>query len=154
MKSYLLKIRGGVEVDSQGKKAGKGPLVAEEISNTLGTHQDQYLFQPITFEPGIAAREGGHIYEGVSGTLRSNAGDNQMHVAHQVINLNKDDVQSKQILDPKGISPSIYAGESRGGGGEMYVIENHPNDSRVSLDDSGKVQTLTGRMGTGGVIHR
>lgn len=64
-------------MDSQGKKAGKGPLVAEEISNTLGTHQDQYLFQPIT-------------------------------------------------------------------------IENHPNDSRVSLDDSGKVQTLTGRMGTGG----
>ena len=46
MKSYLLKIRGGVEVDSLGKKAGKGPLVAEEISNTLGTHQDQYLFQP------------------------------------------------------------------------------------------------------------
>ena len=77
MKSYLLKIRGGVEVDSLGKKAGKGPLVAEEISNTLGTHQDQYLFQPM-------------------------------------------------------------------------AIENHPNDSRVSLDDSGKVQTLTGRMGTGG----
>ena len=112
MKSYLLKIRGGVEVDSQGKKAGKGALVAEEISNTLGTHQDQYLFQPITFEPGIAAREGGHIYEGVSGTLRSNAGDNQMNVA--------------------------------------YCVENHPADSRVKLDDSGKVQTLTGRMGTGG----
>lgn len=149
-KSYLLKIRGGVEVDSQGKKAGKGPLISEEVSATLGVSQDQYLFQPITFEPGIAAREGGHIYEGVSGTLRSNAGDNQMHVAYKVINLNKDDVQSKQILDPKGIAPSIYAGESRGGGGEMYVIENHPADSRVSLDDSGKVQTLTGRMGTGG----
>lgn len=35
-----------------------------------------------TFEPGIASREGGHIYEGVSGTLRSNAGDNQMAVAY------------------------------------------------------------------------
>ena len=35
-----------------------------------------------TFEPGIASREGGHIYEGVSGTLRSNAGDNQMSVAY------------------------------------------------------------------------
>ena len=31
-----------------------------------------------------------------------------------------------------------------------YSIENHPADSRVSIDDSGKVQTLTGRMGTGG----
>jgi DNA (cytosine-5)-methyltransferase 1 len=30
------------------------------------------------------------------------------------------------------------------------VIENHPSDSRVTLDTSGKVQTLTSRMGTGG----
>ena len=35
-----------------------------------------------TFEPGIASREGGHIYEGVSGTIRSHAGDNQMAVAY------------------------------------------------------------------------
>lgn len=77
MKSYLLKIRGGVEVDSQGKKAGKGPLIAEEISNTLGTSQDQYLFQPV-------------------------------------------------------------------------VLESHPNDSRVRIDGSGTVQTLTSRMETGG----
>ena len=64
-------------MDSAGRKAGKGPLIAEEISNTLGTNQDQYLFQPI-------------------------------------------------------------------------AIENHPADSRVKIDESGKVQTLTGRMGTGG----
>lgn len=31
-----------------------------------------------------------------------------------------------------------------------YSIENHPADSRVDIDDSGKVQTLTFRMGTGG----
>ena len=36
----------------------------------------------VTFEPGIASREGGHIYEGVSGTLRAKAGDNQMAVAY------------------------------------------------------------------------
>ncbi len=30
------------------------------------------------------------------------------------------------------------------------VVENHPTDSRVTLDTSGKVQTLTSRMGTGG----
>ena len=35
----------------------------------------------ITFEPGILRREGGHIYEGVAGTLRANAGDNQLAVA-------------------------------------------------------------------------
>ena len=70
------------------------------------------VVEPISLEPGVASREGGHIYEGVSGTLRANAGDNQMAVA--------------------------------------YAVENHPADSRVTIDDSGNVQTLTGRMGTGG----
>ena len=32
----------------------------------------------------------------------------------------------------------------------VYSVENHPADSRVNIDDSGKVQTLTSRMGTGG----
>ena len=31
-----------------------------------------------------------------------------------------------------------------------YSVENHPNDSRVKIDDEGKVQALTSRMGTGG----
>lgn len=30
------------------------------------------------------------------------------------------------------------------------AVENHPNDSRVKIDDSGTIQTLTGRAGTGG----
>lgn len=33
---------------------------------------------------------------------------------------------------------------------EPLAVENHPADSRVTIDDSGKVQTLTSRMGTGG----
>ena len=64
-------------MDSQGKKAGKGPLIQEEVSATLGVSQDQTLFQPV-------------------------------------------------------------------------AIENHPADSRVKIDNSGTVQTLTSRMGTGG----
>lgn len=32
----------------------------------------------------------------------------------------------------------------------VFAVENHPADSRCSIDDSGTVQTLTGRMGTGG----
>ena len=35
-------------------------------------------------------------------------------------------------------------------GAIFYAVENHPADSRVDIDDSGKVQTLTSRMGTGG----
>jgi DNA (cytosine-5)-methyltransferase 1 len=41
--SFTLKIRGGCEVDSKGKKAGKGPLVQTELSGTLGVSQDQTL---------------------------------------------------------------------------------------------------------------
>lgn len=44
--SYTLKVRGGIEVDSHGRKAGKGPLVQTELSGTLGVSQDQTLIQP------------------------------------------------------------------------------------------------------------
>ena len=39
----LSKSGGGVEVDSKGKKAGKGPLIQTELSGTLGVSQDQTL---------------------------------------------------------------------------------------------------------------
>jgi len=42
--SCTLKIRGGVERDSYGKKAGKGALIQWEKSATLGVSQDQTLF--------------------------------------------------------------------------------------------------------------
>lgn len=42
--SATLKIRGGVEKDSYGKKAGKGALIQWEKSATLGVTQDQTLF--------------------------------------------------------------------------------------------------------------
>lgn len=90
-------------------------FITEDVSPTLVADSHNHAcFIPcsVAFEPGIASREGGHIYEDVSGTLRANAGDNQMSVA--------------------------------------YSIENHPADSRVNIDESGKVQTLTSRMGTGG----
>ena len=44
MTSCTLKIRGGVERDSYGKKAGKGALIQWERSATLGVSQDQTLF--------------------------------------------------------------------------------------------------------------
>ena len=175
MKAYTLKIRGGVSVDSYGKKAGKGALVQEEISGTLGVSQDQYLFQPIgvdsynltttgnvgrclstsggglnehipcviAFEPGILEREGGHIYEDKSGTIRAKPGDNQMTVAYGVDTYN-------QVAE-EGLMQTIRTN----GGGDcipkvVYSIENHPNDSRVQFSKDGKVQALTSRMGTGG----
>lgn len=36
----------------------------------------------------------------------------------------------------------------------VMILENHPNDSRVKIAEDGIVQTLSGRMGTGGATHR
>lgn len=44
MRAATLKIRGGVDVDSYGKRAGKGALIQWEKSATLGVSQDQTLF--------------------------------------------------------------------------------------------------------------
>ena len=99
-----------ISVDQGGGKSGATSY--EDLSPTLTCTHDGAPAVAYSLEPGIAAREGGHIYEGMSGTLRANAGDNQMAVA--------------------------------------YSIENHPADSRVDIDESGMVQTLTSRMGTGG----
>ena len=70
--AYTLKIRSGCE------GGGKGALVQEDLSATLATNNDQYLFQPV------------------------------------------------------------------------YSVENHPNDSRVGINEDGIVQALTSRMGTEG----
>ena len=43
-RACTLKIRGGVDVDSAGKSAGKGALITDELSATLGVSQDQTLF--------------------------------------------------------------------------------------------------------------
>jgi len=43
---FTLKVRGGCEVDSKGKRAGKGALIQENLSATLGVSQDQTLFVP------------------------------------------------------------------------------------------------------------
>lgn len=44
----LSKSGGGCEVDSLGKKAGKGALIQTELSGTLGVTQDQTLFEAVT----------------------------------------------------------------------------------------------------------
>ena len=44
---FTLKVRGGREIDSKGKKAGKGALINNNTAMTLGVSQDQTIFVPI-----------------------------------------------------------------------------------------------------------
>ena len=53
---------------------------------------------------------------------------------------------SRSIGYQEEMSPTLRAGVTPA----VLAVENHPNDSRVSIAEDGKVQTLTGRMGTGG----
>ena len=110
--SEILFVRKGVSGDTE-QSQPQGKATTKDATRGFGADDTEC----VTFEPGIASREGGHIYENVSGTLRANAGDNQMSAAY-----------AKPV----------------------YSVENHPADSRVDIDDTGKVQTLTSRMGTGG----
>lgn len=110
MKVYTLKVRGGVEVDSYGKKAGKGALVQEELSGTLGVSQDQYLFQPI----GIGCDMYNQVLTGsVSKTMTNKATDSD-HVPCVII-MNPHDSQGNQIAASNGIYPAL-----RGCGGAGY----------------------------------
>ena len=52
-------------------------------------------------------------------------------------------------IDTVAATLGVNCGMSTGRNGVM-VLENHPADSRVTLSDDGKVQTLTSRMGIGG----
>lgn len=176
-----LKIRGGVEVDSKGNKAGKGPLLSENLSMTLGTSQDQYLFQPIVIDPvgGQAERA---WQTDVSPMLKAT------HYKFPPAIMMSAGFKPGQGAKAKGMgwemekSPTLLAGQEPGvcisfepgalkrlgnsisrnisgtlratmGDNQMavaYSVENHPSDSRYRINDSGIVQTLRSRMGTGG----
>ena len=54
--------------------------------------------------------------------------------------------QARSIGYGEEVSPTLRAGVVPA----AMAIENHPADSRVKIQEDGKVQTLTNRMGTGG----
>ena len=66
------KVRGGVEVDSAGKTAGKGYLGSEETAFTLAATQDQWVAQPPTFALDEYNQTG---HEEVCYPLRTASGD-------------------------------------------------------------------------------
>lgn len=131
---YLLKIRSGCE------GGGKGALIQTDMSATLATNNDQYLFQPVaySFEPGILRREGGHYYESVAGTLRANAGDNQLAVAAGFCT--EHSAKSRSIGYEEEKSPTLRAGvvpavvyDARGNGdGEICPTITGGHESSIS----------------------
>ena len=139
----------GDKLNKKERKGGSGIGYREGDKQYTLTAKDVHGVA-YCFEPGIASREGGHIYENVSGTIRANSGDNQMATAYAMQDREGKAGGGKSACNvQEGQAPTLTCTH----GGEpavCYSIENHPADSRVDIDESGKVQTLTSRMGTGG----
>jgi DNA (cytosine-5)-methyltransferase 1 len=140
---------------SESRTEGQGN--ASAVKGCIGVH-DRTGRTSISFEPGIASREGGHIYEDVSGTLRANAGDNQMSVAYE---WHSQDLRVKEISD--GVSPTLSVAMGMGGANmttPMLIQEIHSDEPikcydigdrrRVPHEYVDKTPTLLSQMGTGG----
>jgi len=138
---YTLKIRSGCE------GGGKGALVQEDKSATLATNNDQYVFQPVVGIDSYNLCETGSVGR----TLSTPCGGLNEHIPCVYYpDMVLDDQGGSQIsVRDDGKSPTLRA-ETHGNLPCVLSIENHPADSRINIDDSGKVQTLTSRMGTGG----
>ena len=69
--AYTMVVRSGCEVDANGRAAGKGALIQTERASTINTVQDQYLFQPTTYDTRG---------NGDGGTVGTLTGDHQNRV--------------------------------------------------------------------------
>lgn len=81
----------------------------------------------------------------ISPTLRA-----QTHGHEPIVCYGFDTYDQKANLD---LMHTLKASSGRDSIPKIFIpimLENHPNDSRIKIDESGNCQTLTSRMGTGG----
>ena len=143
--AYTLKIRGGAEIDSYGKKAGKGALVQTEKSGTLGVSQDQTLItienktQPQAVVYGLCsdgsnAMRSPNPYSGCyeadsSRTLDNNGGNPACNQGGMII-VDKEPMCiqrrfSSVNVSENGISPTLEAAAGEGGNNMHIVLEGN-----------------------------
>lgn len=119
---------------------GKG--WTEDVSYTLNTIDRPAVMQPI---PLLNDQGGSSIFgeddANVSPTLRAEMHGNIPAVAQTVM-------IDKQLCIAEDVAPALTASGYKEP--IAVAIENHPNDSRVKLSEDNVIQTLSGRMGTGG----
>ena len=138
--THILDDQGGSVMNV--RTDGKAPTIRAQ----MGGHPPVVMTPEscVAFEPGASRRLGGYAWEDVAGTLRANMGDNQTAVAYGV------DAYNQTLTGDKTKTLNSAASDADHVPCTVYSVENHPADSRVKIDDEGKVQALTSRMGTGG----
>ena len=121
--------------------------VTEDVTGTLRAQEHGH--QPLVFEPGAASRVGGHVYEdGVAGTVRANAGDNQQAVVYGISSYDSNamksdnpnsgiyEAETSRTLDLNGGNPAC----NQGG---MVVVCLEGNGSRPSHKGDGYAESDT-----------
>ena len=135
---------------------------AENRTGTAGISLDGYngSVSPVASTLGVNCG----MSTGRNGVVLNDQGGNRMDVTHEVTaTLRAEAHHPPLVMEAAGFCTE-HSASSRGIGYEeekaptlragvvpaAIALDNHPADSRVGIDESGTVQTLTGRMGTGG----
>lgn len=129
---------------------GKGALIQTDKSATLSTLQDQTLFQPILLESN--QKHATIRTDGISTTLPAAMGMGGGYIPMVCGFSYKAGAKAGGIGIEEEKAPTLSS--ERHDASVCYPIENHPQDSRVKLSEGNVVQTLSGKMGTGGVMCR
>ena len=131
--SYTLKIRGGIDVDSHGRKAGKGALIQTELSGTLGVSQDQTLIQPCLNSWDVQSKhvqpEDGVAEALYSGECRGGGGESYVFTQNQ----------REEIRDLGDTAGSLAA--ENGSHQQTYVL---PINTMVGTRDTPEMRTTFG----------
>lgn len=120
---------------------------ATDASRGIGTDDSERV---LCFEPGAAKRLGGYVWEEIAPTLRTEVGDNRPSVAYTAKIRGGCEGGGKGALVQTDKSATLSTLQDQILFQPIYSVENHPNDSRVGINEDGIVQTLSSRMGTGG----
>ena len=76
--------------------------------------------------------------------------DTAQMASTESIRVNNSNTDRRRVADKSEVSPTLTTKMGTGGNNVPIVLENHPQDSRVTIAEDGNVPTLTSRMGTGG----
>jgi DNA (cytosine-5)-methyltransferase 1 len=137
-------------VDAKGKEIPQLLRSAlEQQAGLLSDNPNKSGGEPVTFEAGATARlPSGKYWSDIAPTIRRDPGDNTCSVA---IPLDLRNATRNGGTQGAGVGangePSFTLTAERQHG---IAISNHPNDSRIGIDERGLADCLTGRAGTGG----
>ena len=158
--SYTLKVRGGVEFDSKGRRAGKGALVQEELSGTLGVSQDQTLItgclNPWDVQSKHIQTEDGVAESLYSGECRYGGGESYvMQSANSEGTITAFAQNQRDEIRDLGDKAGAVSAEGGMHQQTFLCVENQPillesNQNHATIQTEGVSTTLPAAMGEGG----